>query len=193
MKHYSQNGFITGELTDYAYNRKNHICDASDFRYIWERIIIVLNDWTGNTWVGIKKEKNRVIEFQKFFIALHELIIFLQNLSDIDPIEKDFVNKAIYHGYIYRYLGSGKVENEKIIKPKFNNIYVSWSKNSTSCYIEGKLYGPITWIACNIEHPYFGIDLEKIGGSRGNEKEVVFPTIKKFVTEIKYISEEDND
>lgn len=45
----------------------------------------------------------------------------------------------------------------------------------------------MTWIEAEIKSPYFGIDLENMGISRGKEREVVFPTLKDCITNIKYI------
>ena len=81
----------------------------------------------------------------------------------------------------------------KIVKPSYDNIYVSWSKHPQNDYIESKLGGNITWLSCEITAPRYGIDLEAIKSSRGNEAEVVFPTIKECVTEIRYISEENDE
>ena len=45
----------------------------------------------------------------------------------------------------------------------------------------------MTYLEAEIKSPYFGIDLEKFGSSRSFEREVVFPTLKDCVTNIKYI------
>lgn len=47
----------------------------------------------------------------------------------------------------------------------------------------------MTLLTCKIDEPYYGIDLEAFGVVRGEEAEVVFPTIKETITEIKYIRE----
>ena len=67
------------------------------------------------------------------------------------------------------------------------------NKHPQNDYIESKLGGNITWLSCEITAPRYGIDLEAIKSSRGNEAEVVFPTIKECVTEIRYISEENDE
>ena len=102
---------------------------------------------------------------------------------------KKFANDTLYHGTIYRYLGHC-LENEiydNIVEPEYNDIYVSWSKNPTNSYIESKLYGTKTLLTCKIENNYYGIDLEAFCVVRGNEAEVVFPTIKETITNIEYI------
>ena len=77
----------------------------------------------------------------------------------------------------------------KRVEPQYNNIYVSWSKQPQNHYIENKLYGTMTLLTCKVDEPYYGIDLEAFGVVRGQEAEVVFPTIKETITEVKYIRE----
>lgn len=100
-------------------------------------------------------------------------------------------DKVLYRGSLYRYLGHGsaKCNTNNRIEPQFNNIYVSWSKNPKNYYIESKLYGTMTLLACKIDEPYYGIDLEAFDVIRGKEAEVVFPTIKETITEVRYIKE----
>ena len=43
----------------------------------------------------------------------------------------------------------------------------------------------ILWIHGIIQNSYYGINLEAIGVSRGTEAEVVFPTIKECIKEVK--------
>jgi len=86
-----------------------------------------------------------------------------------------------------------------VVTPEYNDIYVSWSKSERNYYIESKLYGPMTWMKAEIRNPYFGIDIqgfedwcqEWLGDSsfitRGEEREVVFPTIKDCIIEIEQI------
>lgn len=47
----------------------------------------------------------------------------------------------------------------------------------------------MTLLTCRIDEPYYGTDLEVFGAVRGNEAEVVFPTIRETITDIKYIEE----
>lgn len=79
-----------------------------------------------------------------------------------------------------------------------NDIFVSWSKNKEISYIESKLYGCMTRLYCNIPPNMVGFDLEgfqefynnkfasKIWIARGEEREVVFPTIKEMIYRIEY-------
>lgn len=155
-----------------------------------EDIGVICDFWTGRTYVGSPKSKAIKDVFQKFFVELMKLLLSMKNS------EKDYevrVAKAmLYQGTIYRYLGHDH-PSKKVVVPKYNEIYVSWSKEPENDYIESKLYGPVTWMSCKIAEPLYGIDLDVIGSSRAGEHEVVFPTIEEYITEIKYISEENDD
>ena len=45
-------------------------------------IACVLQEWSGNTYVGIKKEKKEKYIFQNFFICLNDLINYLNTLDE---------------------------------------------------------------------------------------------------------------
>lgn len=168
-----------------------------------------LTIWTGETWIGDSKAKKVRNIFQRFFTAFHDMICRIQeNAEHYSQDELLYVKRIVFHGTVYRYLGSADPYNKTVVKPEYNNIYVSWSKEPQSSYIESKLYGTITWMSSEIQKPFFGIDLEgvekaflaltgkKCTISRGTEHEVVFPTIKECITEVKYIDrkgEEDED
>jgi hypothetical protein len=107
----------------------------------------------------------------------------------------------MYHGTVYRYLGthdSRNIRKKRRMEPIYNKIYVSWSKSESNSYILSKLYGPATWMRATIQAPYFGIDIHGFelwcqrwyGDSyyitRGDEREVVFPTIQECIDEITY-------
>ena len=102
--------------------------------------------------------------------------------------ENAVAESLLYQGKVYRYLRYGAPSGckKKAIVPEYDGIYVSWSKEPKNSYIEGKLYGKITWIEAEIKPLYFGIDLENMGISRGKEREVVFPTLENCVKKIKY-------
>ena len=162
-------------------------------------IACVLQEWSGNTYVGIKKEKKKKCIFQNFFICLNDLINYLTK-NKISFLESEFLKYIKYNGKLYRYLGTGNPINQKMnIKPIYNDIFVSWSKEERNSYIESKLYGKMTLLYCDTSNKYFGIDLEGFQKfynktfkdsfyiSRGNEREVVFPTIKETIYDIKYL------
>lgn len=155
-----------------------------------EDIGAVCDFWTGKTYVGSPKSKAIKDVFQKFFVELMKLLLSMKNS------EKDYevrvAEAMLYRGAIYRYLGNNH-PSKKVVIPQYNEIYVSWSKEPENNYIESKLYGPVTWMSCEIAEPLYGIDLDVIGSSRADEHEVVFPTIEEYITEIKYISEENDD
>jgi hypothetical protein len=155
-----------------------------------EDVQAVCDFWTRNTYVGVPKETAEKEAFQKFFSELMQLLLEMKKSGTI--FERRIAANMLYTGKVYRYLGN-KFQPEKIVKPSYDNIYVSWSKHPQNDYIESKLGGNITWLSCEITAPRYGIDLEAIKSSRGNEAEVVFPTIKECVTEIRYISEENDE
>lgn len=146
--------------------------------------------WTGSTYVGHQKESALKDAYQRFFTELMNMLLWMRNSSL--QYESDTAKELLYQGAVYRYIGS-KQPIHDIVEPIYDNIYVSWSKNQHNLYFTSKLYHPITWMACNIESPLYGIDLEAMGCSPNNEREVVFPTIEECITEIKYISEDDDD
>lgn len=146
----------------------------------------VCNFWTGNTYVGIKKDQIIQNAFQTFFEEFMKLLLTLKNSPSSTQLDKDIANELLYQGEVFRYLGHGDSSkfNENL-ELQYNDLYVSWSKNSQSNYLESKLYGKILLIHGIIQNSYYGIDLETIGVSRGTEAEVVFPTIKECIKEVK--------
>lgn len=165
-----------------------------------ENIITVLNHWAGSTYVGSEKNSDLSKAFQAFFKVLYQLLLELSNIGGFG----EAVKSSLYRGKIYRYLGhSSSTDCNNKIEPKYNDIYVSWSKQPNNSYLESKLYGTMTWMSAEIVDPFLGIDLEgleetiyRLTGiecsiSRGNEHEVVFPTIKECIMEIRYIKEPD--
>lgn len=191
-------------IKHYIKDRPNHDFVAEDFNYICGGINQVLLIWTGNTYVGRKKDPETEKQFQRFFTLIHDLILFCtDNKEWLSEQETSFADMLTYHGAVYRYLGLADYRNyrrKEIVEPEYNNIYVSWSKSESNSYIVGKLYGPITWMKATIKEPDFGLDIHGFeewckkwyGGSnfitRGEEKEVVFPTLEKYIEEIKYFN-----
>lgn len=167
-------------------------------------ILGVLAHWTGSTYIGHSKEKVIKKAYQAFFIALYKLVLAFKESNN--RLLQNLAESILYQGKIYRYLGHSSCENSKSpVEPIYDDIYVSWSKEPNNPYIESKLYGTMTWISAEIKAPYYGIDLEGIEKavllitdkeftiSRGNEHEVVFPTIKECITEIKHIECNDEE
>ena len=172
------------------------------FPELLERIADVLSQWSGKTYVGFVKDNITSDVFQVFFISLCDLIKFLEKNKDcIMKLESDFINSIKYNGIIYRILGYGdchdKNKNKSII-PDYNSIFVSWSKNNDIAYLNTKLYGKKTKMKAYIDNDTYGIDLENFQNfinnefqkqwsiSKGEEREVVFPTLEEYITEIKY-------
>ena len=193
---------VANYIMFYIENRYNsEFIDEELFKELCRFIAEALSYWTGKTYVGRKKDSKTQNIVQKFFENLNYLIKDLSNNEEkLMKIEKDFINQIKYNGIVYRYLGHpDSIDCKKIIIPEFNNIWVSWSKEKDNSYIETKLYGKKTRLYCDIKTYYYGIDLEafqnfcnrnKVGNyyiSRGNEREVVFPTIKELIYKIEYI------
>lgn len=155
-----------------------------------EDIGAVCDFWTSKTYVGRPKTKVIREAFQAFFMELMNLLLLMKDSKK--DYEVRVAEAMLYQGTIYRYLGNN-YPSKKVVIPQYNEIYVSWSKEPENDYIESKLYGSVTWISCEITEPLYGIDLDVIGSSRASEHEVVFPTIEEYITEIKYISEENDD
>ena len=181
--------FEVNKATD---NIKNYITNNNrntkeSFLQVLSDVEEVCNCWTGKTYVGQSKRQDLKNAYQDFFSNLMKMLLLCK--TNKNPCENKVAEALLYQGKIYRYLGyySAHDYRKGAIVPEYDGIYVSWSKEPKSSYIESKLYGKITWIEAEIKPPYFGIDLEAIGSSRGNEKEVVFPTLKDCVTNIKYI------
>lgn len=185
----------------YMKERLSHDFIQDDLLNICGGIENILLRWTGNTYVGQKKEKDREQFFQKFFVVIHKLLEFCNtHASELTDMEKDLALKMMYRGVVYRYLGTCDHSNyrKKIkIYPEYNDIFVSWSKTDTNPYIESKLYGPRTWMKAEIKAPNYGIDIHGfelwcdkwVGASRfitrGQEREVVFPTVENCIIEIR--------
>ena len=161
-----------------------------------ENIFKVCDFWTRRTHVGIKKNPNVQKSFQLFFEKFMNLILAIRDKKiDCDEDCREAFSELLYNGVVYRKLGHGDSENCKdIIKPEFDNIYVSWNKEKENAYLDTKLYGPVTLLTAEITEPYYGIDLEKLGVCAGEEREIVFPTYEEFIKDIEIIEEvEDNE
>lgn len=171
--------------------KRNDIIYGDDsFKIFYDNLCQTLNFWTGHTHVGHRKDKVLQKAFQTFFEALYDFLLFCQNEDDsFRHALRDLSNEALYQGTLYRYLGhsSEDFDIDSKVKPEYNSIYVSWSKNTKIPYVENKLCGTMTLLTCNVEKPNYGIDLEVFGAVRGDEAEVIFPTIKDTITDVRYI------
>lgn len=189
---------VTRCIDFYVSKRKESEALKNNFSKLLEFVAAVLQIWTGETYVGVKKDVMVKNTFQMFFIALVDLIRCIDDDVHNSKLEKEFVKSVKYNGDIYRYIGSCSHRNHKKITPQYNDIFVSWSKNESSGYLISKLYGPVTHLHAKIPSDNFGIDLEGFQDlcdkndidcyvARGNEREVVFPTIEEFVQNVKTI------
>lgn len=139
--------------------------------------------WTGSTYIGTPKREEIKKAFQLFFEELMELLLSMKD-SKLE-FKKRAANAMLYRGTVYRYLGHN-YSTDEVVVPDYDNVYVSWNKEKENAYLVSKLYGPVTKITCEIVEPLYGIDLEVLECCRGTEREVVFPTIKQYVTTIEY-------
>ena len=139
--------------------------------------------WTGSTYVGSPKAEPIKMAFQSFFEELMQLLLVMKD-SGL-PFEERVANAMLYRETVYRYLGKNYPSDEVVV-PCYDGIYVSWSKQDGNSYLLSKLYGPVTKITCEIAEPMYGIDLDILECTRGNEQEVVFPTFEQSIVEIQY-------
>ena len=143
----------------------------------------VCSFWTGSTYVGSPKAEPIKKTFQSFFEELMQLLLFMKDSGFI--FEERVANAMLYRGTVYRYLGKSYPSDEVVV-PYYDGIYVSWSKEAGNSYLLSKLYGPVTEIICEIAEPMYGIDLDILECTRGNEQGVVFPTFEQCIVEIQY-------
>lgn len=182
----------TSEIRYYIQERKTGSFRKKEFKALRDAINRALDKWVGGEDVGVRKTIEEEQVFQEFFTAFTELLsAFSGNPASLSKAERTFLQKAVFHGTVYRYLGSIEHDNTERIEPKYNDIFVSWSKNPESTYVESKLYYPITKMQCEIKPPSYGIDLSIFLNRREHEAEVVFPTVKELITDIQYIIDED--
>lgn len=178
---------VTAQCKSVMKKMKTKDITKEEFEIFLDNLCKTLNQWTGHTYVGKEKEKQLQKAFHGFFAALLNFLLECQKLENERLC--DFANEVLFRGTVYRYLGHGYPDddlNEKI-EPRYDNIYASWSKKTDNFYIQSKLYGKKTLLICNIAEPYYGIDLEPFGVVRGEEAEVVFPTIKETIASIQYL------
>ena len=154
----------TCHINQYKNNRFLKERSREYFEKLLSDIKEVLVKWTGDTYVGCPKEERLQKTYQNFFEALLCLLLFLKEKDTlITRKEKEFYQSCLYNGTLYRYIGSNYYNNEETIKPRFDGIYVSWSKNPENDYLRSKLYGPITWLKCEVKEPMYAIDLNYFG------------------------------
>lgn len=139
--------------------------------------------WTGSTYVGSPKAEPIKMAFQVFFEEFMQLLLFMKG-SGL-PFEERVANAMLYRGTVYRYLGKNYPSDEVVV-PCYDGVYVSWSKQDGNSYLLSKLYGPVTKLTCEIAEPMYGIDLDILECTRGNEQEVVFPTFEQCIVDIQH-------
>lgn len=160
--------------------------------YFFDNVIDIFDWWCGNTYLGQRKDRRVSKHFHCFFSAFYDFLIYCKNSSN--KRLNDFAQNGLYQGTIYRYLGYASSGCTGYVIPEYDNIYVSWSKNYYPSHtILEKLDSYITKLECNISGDYYDIDLEGLGISRSNEREVVFPTIESMITNIEYLPVDEDD
>lgn len=166
-------------------------CDVLDA--LCNNIRNALRYWCGNTYVGDKKDYKLSMAFQRFFTAFYDFLIYCKNSCNKEL--NDFAKRCLYQGVVYRYLGyadDDPVQYTEYVKPCYDGIYVSWSKNlNFTNYIMTKLQPYVTKLEGNISENCYGIDLDEFDVS--NEDEVVFPTIESMITNIEYLPVDEDD
>lgn len=157
---------------------------------VWMAIRTVLSFWLAQSYVGIEKSENLKNKYQLFFETLYTFLLMLKKSPKRE--EHYLADRALYQGVLYRYLGhSSFCEDEELCKkvvPKYDEIYVSWSKVPTNDYIKSKLRGQITYMICDTKE-LFGIDLSAFGFTVGNEADVVFPTLEDYIISVQYLKQ----
>lgn len=170
-----------------------------DFKVLIDNIYQVLSKWTGGTWVGQPKEKELSDSFQIFFDKLFKFLVMFRYQNKLGS---EMAEKMLYSGRLYRYLGhpSGSDNYDSRIEPKYNDIWVSWSKKDVRDigYFNSKLFGTKTVLICDVTDK-MGIDIggfDEMFGThlvRGEESEVVYPTFEDAVKDIIYLEDDDNE
>ena len=195
---------ITHRISCQIQTATKQIVNNNHAKIPFMNIINAICYWTGSTYVGSKKHPELEKAFQSFFVALYDLVLAFKMVDN--PVFQKCADMILYRGMVFRYLGHDScMESKGNVEPNFNDIYVSWSKQPDNPCIESKLYGTMTWMSAEIQEPYYGIDLDGLEKAinclvgiecrftRGNEQEVVFPTIEECVTEVKYRWEDIED
>lgn len=175
---------VSNQLQNFCKKLTRGSIYKDEYNQLYINIQKVLEFWTGGFYVGVQKETRIQKAFQSFFEALEEFLIACSN--SVYRELKDFSEQARYNGKLYRYLGydASSIPHSDKIMPRYNNIYVSWSKSPNNAYLQEKLKGTTTLLICDVEPPLSGIDLCAFSVSRGKEEEVVFPTIKEAIISI---------
>ena len=171
---------MSNQIKTYCKRLSNGNFDPDKILILFDNIRKVLDYWSSETYIGVEKEKNLKNSFQRFFTNLMSFILACKEVNN--DFLNDFAEKALFQGRLYRYLGHSSHENSNVaVEPDYNDIYVSWSKNPKNNYIETKLYGTMTLLTCEVSDDYYGIDLSVFEVVRGEEAEVVFPTIESTI------------
>ena len=174
---------IKTALDEISSNIKGLIADRGNYELCRKAVRGIVGGadfWVGKTSVGIPK--NTIIQkaFQDFWESVFELITDIRNhrtdyREDIRPLAD-----CVFQGKIYRFINTKSI--------KFDGFYVSWSKsNEFTPYMSEKLGAKNTYLLTAETGQNVGIDLEELGVSRPNEREVVFPTNKESIISIEKV------
>lgn len=166
--------------------KKNGKLNKRDFTTLRENILGALSLWTGNTYIGERKDIRLRDAFQLFFVSLYYFLHHARTSKN--KALRQFSHNTLYQGVVYRYLGSCNPSQPQTepVSVEYNDIFVSWSKKASNPFVEGKLYGVLTRLTCEISGHVYGIDLTALGVSKHGEKEVVFQTDKRFITKTEH-------
>ena len=185
----------TERIRDYLESDK---CSESEFFDIITLIANSIKKWTNFGYVGYKKEELEEEIFQEFWDTLRDFVLFCAR-DDAKESEREFAESIICTGNIYRLIGNSSLREDKEFELEYSELYVSWDKIEFNQSVYDCLCEPVFWIAAEIKWPEFGFDIKKFDRwynkkfgdalqiAKDEEDEVVFPTIKENVLEIKKI------
>ena len=120
--------YIKYYIDNYSIIENEHI---NLFEELCLHIAYVLQEWSGNTYVGIEKEKVKKNIFQNFFILLNDLINYLTK-NKTSSLENEFLKSIKYNGKLYRYFLSCFVNIFSILCFNFYDISVIFNLNLSS-------------------------------------------------------------
>ena len=91
----------------YMKERLSHDFIQDDLLNICGGIDRILRGWTGDTYIGRKKDRDFELFYQKFFVVIQEFLDFCSvHANELSDMERDFSEKMMYRGIVYRYLGT---------------------------------------------------------------------------------------
>lgn len=192
---------LIGYIEFLVNKRLSNFFTKPDFKGFCKVSHFILEQWSSYEYVGISLDNDFKYQYQRFFKAFVKYLRFIKdNPMNVSIEEQKMLQSSMCENgkIIYRYLSLD--ENQEI---QYNKYYVSWSLIKESYYLESKLYGNVyrlhSKISDNIGIDLFGffsfVDKKyKLGipPSIKQEKEIVYPTLKKDIFEIEKLREKQD-